>query len=111
VAPHYLRAHVEAALLDVFGNRALPDGRLGMFHPDRLSFGDSIYVSTLVAAAQNVTGVASVYVTRLQRRVDGPNDEIVDGVLVIRSDEIAQLDNDPDEPEHGRLSLVMKGGR
>jgi predicted phage baseplate assembly protein len=111
VAPHYLRGHVEAALLDVFSNRALPDGRFGFFHPDRLTFGDDIFVSALVAAAQNVTGVSSVVVTRLQRRFDVPDDEIADGVLALRPDEIPQLDNDPNVPERGRFSLVMKGGR
>ena len=45
VLPQYLRGHVEAALLDVFSNRVLPDGRLGFFHPDNLTFGEGIYVS------------------------------------------------------------------
>ena len=34
VLPHYLRGHVEAALLEALSNRVLPDGRLGFFHPD-----------------------------------------------------------------------------
>src|SRR6185295_18812234 len=34
VRPHYLRGHVEAALREVFSDHALPDGRLGFFHPD-----------------------------------------------------------------------------
>src|SRR5207247_10986918 len=54
VLPHYLRGHVEAALLDVFSSRALPDGRLGFFHPDKLTFGEGIYLSKLVASAQAV---------------------------------------------------------
>jgi lauroyl/myristoyl acyltransferase len=31
VLPHYLRGHVEAALLEVFSNRVLPDGRRGWY--------------------------------------------------------------------------------
>lgn len=67
VKPAYLRGHVEAALLDVFSNRVLPDGTLGFFHPDNLTFGEGIFVSRIVAAAQAVQGVEEVQVTRLER--------------------------------------------
>jgi len=111
VLPHYLRGHVEAALLDLFSNRLLPDGTSGLFHPDRLSFGEGIYVSSLAAAAQAVVGVQNVVVTRLQRLSEGPNQELEDGVLPLGSDEIARLDNDPSRPENGRLTLDLRGGR
>ena len=29
----------------------------------------------------------------------------------VRHDEIAQLDNDPNYPEHGKLEIQVKGGR
>ena len=48
------------ALLDVFSNRLLPDGRRGFFHPDNLTFGAGIFVSRMVAAAQAVAGVMEV---------------------------------------------------
>ena len=111
VKPHYLRGHVEAALLDVFGNRALSDGRLGFFHPDNLSFGEGINLSNLVASAQAVEGVQSVKVSKLQRKFEAPNHEIESGILPLGPTEIAQLDNDPSFPEHGTLALVMRGGR
>lgn len=111
VLPHYLRGHVEAALLDVFSARVLPDGTLGFFHPDKLTFGEGVYLSQLVAAAQALAGVESVRVTRLQRYGEGPNGEKESGVLPLGPLEVAQLDNDPNFPEHGRLSLVMRGGR
>jgi hypothetical protein len=111
VLPHYLRGHVEAALLDVFSNRVLPDGRPGFFRPDTRSFGEAIYLSCLVAAAQAVTGVESVQVTTLERLFEGPNGEIESGVLPLGPLEIGQLDNDPSFPEHGILTLVMGGGR
>ena len=111
VLPHYLRGHVEAALLDVFSNRVLPDGRLGFFHPDNLTFGDGIYLSELVATAQAVTGVESVQVTTLQRLGEGDNGEIQNGLLPLSPLEIAQLDNDPNFPEHGTLKLTIGGGR
>ncbi len=111
VAPNYLRGHVEAALRDVFSDRVLAGGRLGFFHPDKLSFGDGIHLSALVAAASVVEGVVSVDVTRLQRFFERPNGEIEKGILPLGPNEIAQLDNDPNFPERGKLSLKMKGGR
>ncbi|MDT8320735.1 MAG: putative baseplate assembly protein, partial [Xanthomonadales bacterium] len=111
VKPGYLRAHVRAGVLDAFSNRLRADGSKGYFHPDRLTFGEAVYVSRLAAAAQAVTGVESVAVTRLQRRFEAANGELENGLLPLRPLEIARLDNDPDFPEHGRLDLVMGGGR
>lgn len=107
----YLRGHVKAALLDVFSDRMLPDGSLGFFHPDRLTFGQGIYLSQVVATAQAVEGVASVRVTRFERLFQGPNGEIAAGVLPLGPLEVACLDNDPGFPERGQLSLTLEGGR
>jgi hypothetical protein len=120
VLPHYLRGHVEAAVLDVFSDRVLPDGRLGFFHPDNLTFGEGIYVSRIVAAAQAVVGVQNVQVPRLERYeaaehppgVEATKDGLpLHGLLALGPFEIAQLDNDPSFPENGRLTLDMRGGR
>jgi hypothetical protein len=111
VQPHYLRGHVETALLDAFSNRVLVDGRKGFFHPDNLSFGDGIYLSSLVATAQAVEGVESVEVSRLERLGAGPNREIEFGLLPLGPLEIAQVDNDPSLPENGTFTLKMGGGR
>jgi hypothetical protein len=122
VLPNYLRGHVEAALLDVFSNRVLPDGRVGFFYPDNLTFGQGIYVSQIVAAAHAVPGVQSVQVARLERYeigepaltppVEPATEEVPPlGVLTIGPLEIARLDNDPSFPENGRLDLDLRGGR
>jgi hypothetical protein len=111
VLPHYQSGHVEAALLDVFSSRILPDGQKGLFHPDNLTFGEGIFLSKLIAAAQAVEGVANVSVTQLQRRFETPADEIEKGILSLNLMEIAQLDNDPNFPEHGKLQFDMNGGR
>ena len=109
--PQYQRAHVKAALLDVFSSRILPGGRLGFFHPDNLTFGEGIFLSEIVAAAQAVAGVECVKVTRFQRLFESANHEIENGVLPLRVNEIAQLDNDPNFPEHGKLEIQVGGGR
>jgi predicted phage baseplate assembly protein len=113
VLPGYLRGHVKQALLDAFSNKILPDGpaKRGFFHPDNLTFGQSIRLSKLVAEAQKVPGVESVIVTRLERLFEGPNNELENGILPLSLLEIARLDNDPSFPENGRLELNMKGGR
>ncbi|HEY4249121.1 MAG TPA: putative baseplate assembly protein [Lacunisphaera sp.] len=111
VQTNYQRGHVKAALLDVFGQRALPGGKRGFFHPDNLSFGEGIFLSKIIAAAQAVAGVTSVSVTRFHRLFESPNGELAAGVLLLRNDEIAQLDNDPNWPEHGKLEIQLSGGR
>jgi predicted phage baseplate assembly protein len=111
VLPDYLSAHVKSALLDVFSNRILNTGAKGFFHPDSFSFGDAVYLSRLVAAAQAVTGVESVVVTRLERMFEGPNSELENGLLPIGPLEVARLDNDSRFPENGTLILSLRGGR
>ena len=111
VRPHFLRGHVEAALLDVFQSGLRSDGQPGFFHPDNLTFGDSIRLSRLVMAAQAVEGVESVQVTKLERLFEGRNGEIEQGFLPIGLLEVARLDDDRNNPENGMLTLHLKGGR
>jgi hypothetical protein len=111
VRPHFLRGHVEAALLDVFRGGLRRNGDRGFFHPDNLSFGDSIYLSRIVAAAQAVEGVESVLATRLRRRFESGHHELDEGVLRIGPLEIPRLDGDPLHPENGSLKFELRGGR
>jgi hypothetical protein len=120
VLPNYLQAHVESAVLDVLSNRVLPNGQLGFFHPDNLTFGEGILLSKLVAAVEAVPGVQDVAVTELERfevseppaGSDEAGEELPSGsILQLGPLEIARLDNDPNFPENGRLVLEMRGGR
>lgn len=111
VRPTYQRGHVKAALLDLFSSRDLPDGRRGLFHPNNLSFGDPIFLSPLIAAARSVPGVADVQINTLQRLGEPPDDALTSGVLRIDPDEIARMEDDPNFPERGQLTLAMRGGR
>lgn len=111
VLPGFLQAHVKSALLDVLSNRKLPNGQKGFFHPDNLSFGEGIYLSQLIAAVQGVTGVKNVTVNTFKRLFEAADDEIAKGLLPLKAMEIARLDNDPNFPENGKLSLIMEGGR
>jgi predicted phage baseplate assembly protein len=111
VLPDYFRADVAQALTDLFSNRVLPDGRLGLFHPDRFSFGQTVYLSPLIAAAQAVAGVASVEATVFQRFGIPSPAGLSDGLLRFDRLEIARLDNDPSFPEHGEFRLTLLDGK
>ncbi len=105
----YIPGHVREALLRVFGSGVLRDGRKGFFHPDNLTFGTPVRASQLVAAAVAVPGVRHVEVTCLQRMFGPPDDALDTGVLILRSLEVAQLDNDAARPDRGRLTLDVSG--
>lgn len=112
VDPAYRQDQIRAELLEIMSNRRLPDGRLGLFHPDRLTFGTAVYLGPIVAAAQGIAGVARVTPTRFSRyRLPG-TDARATGRIDIGPREIARLDNDPSHPEFGRFYLDdLEGGR
>ncbi len=87
------------------------DGTKGFFHPDRFSFGQPVYLSAIVAEVQRVPGVTSVTVEAFQRQRDSSTDATDTGVLTMGRLEIARLDNDPNFPERGALTLTMEGGK
>jgi hypothetical protein len=117
----YLRSDVWTALSERLGST--PGG---FFHPDSLTFGTGVAFSRIVAAVQGVTGVASVEAVTIVAR-----DEVYTWPEVIDIDpdepdvqpssdspqiafgpsEIPLMANDPNYPERGTLTLVLKGGR
>jgi Baseplate J-like protein len=101
----YFFSDVERALLEIFSNRVLPDGRLGVFHPDNFSFGQPVFLSSLIATAQAVTGVESVNVKKFQRQGIDSNEALLAGKLTLGRLEIARLDNDRNFPERGVFTL------
>ena len=112
VLPDFLTAQVQAQLVDCFTAGSRSDGTPGFFNPDRLQLGEPVFLSTLMAQAQAITGVAHVEVRTLTRmEVGEPGDLPADGVLHLAASEIAQVDNDPDHPDHGSISFSMGGGR
>ena len=111
VKPNYFRSDVKAALLQVFSNRILPDGRRGVFHPDYFTFGQPVYLSPLYAAAQAIAGVDSVTITVFQRQDTPDTIALERGWLELGRLEIARLDNDPNFKEHGVLRLRLGGGK
>jgi hypothetical protein len=105
VLPGYDRGHVKAALLARFV------GPGGFFDSDQLTFGQSVYLSRIIAAAMAVSGVLSVTVTEFHRYSQPTNQEIENGLLPLAANEIAELANDPDHPERGLIVIDVEGGR
>ena len=111
VSPDYFGAEVAQALSEVFNSRVRPDGQLGLFHPDNFRIGQDVYSSPLYAAATAIDGVASVQITTFQRRGEPGRAALDAGVLPIGRLEVARLDNNPDFPERGVFSFVVRGGK
>lgn len=108
--PGYTRSAVKLALLETFNNADLPGGGRGFFHPDNLTFGQTIYLSQVIAAAMELPGVEWVNATSFQRWGEADHGELADGSIVMGHLEIARLDNDPNAPENGRIEFLMEGG-
>jgi hypothetical protein len=110
VAVDYFRGDVVQAVRQALSNRVNRDGSLGFFHPDRFTFGQSVYLSQLYAAVEAVEGVDSLIVTRFRRFGKLDNGELQSGVLPIGAWEIARLDNDANFQENGVLHISVRGG-
>jgi uncharacterized phage protein gp47/JayE len=111
VKSDYFKSDVQRALLDIFNTRVLSDGTRGVFHPDNFTFGQSVYLSQLYAAAQNVAGVDSVEITKFQRQNIESKAALKSGKLELGRLEIARCDNDANFPERGVFRLIMLGGK
>jgi hypothetical protein len=106
----YHRSEVARALFEVLSTGQTSRTR-GFFHPDNFTFGQPVLLSTLYAAAQGVAGVRAVQFTTFQRLGLASSSGLDAGKLPMARLEIARLDNDPNYPERGTLTLHMEGGR
>ncbi len=111
VEPGYFRAQVGKALRDVFSTRQRPDGTRGIFHPDNFTFGQAVYLSPIIAAADPVEGVQTVRVTTFQVQDNPARSGLASGKITLSRLEIAQLENNPNYPKRGVFRLVLKGGK
>lgn len=117
VKPGYFRSEVLEALLQRFSRHVLADGTRGFFHPDNFTFGQTVYLSDIIATAMAVTGVQWVDIApakdkdhRFQRWGQVAGDEYEDGRIRMARLEIARFDNDPSQPENGYIEFYMEGG-
>jgi hypothetical protein len=110
VAPHRFRSVVRQAVERALGNGLQENGQPGFFHPDSLTFAQSIYASQVIRAVMAVDGVARVEIVRFGRLPAGDARFPDPDPVPIGELEIARLDADPDHPEHGTLCIDMEGG-
>jgi hypothetical protein len=82
-----------------------------LFGPERLTFGQTVYLSPIYSAAHSVDGVDSAQIVTFQRRGLPETHSLQEGRLEFGPLEIPQLDNDPSAPDRGVLTLVLKGGK
>jgi hypothetical protein len=111
VNPNYFQAYVRDGLKKVLGSTLLPNGQKGLFHPDNFTFGQTVYLGTVYTAARKVPGVESVSATVFQPQGANTPQYLESGEIKLSSLQIARLDNDPNYPDHGQLTLVMEGGK
>lgn len=106
-----LRADVEAAVLARLGGADRTGDTAGFFFADRFTFGTPLYRSALEAAIQRVAGVNGVLSITYRQR--GVTTGWLDLPLVfpLGADRILRIDNDPDWPERGTITVVVEGGR
>lgn len=107
----HFRAHVKEAVMEALSNQVLPNGTKGVFHPDNFTFGQSVYLSQLYTALEQVNGVDSAEVILFKRFGKEQCHELKQGYIPMGRLEIARLDNDPNFPENGILRLNMMGGK
>jgi hypothetical protein len=102
---------VYQALMQIFitGNQC--DGTPGLLNPDRFTFGQTVYASPLIAAAQAVDGVLSATLTVFSRMDQPSVDGVAFGYLTMGRLEIPRCDNDPDRLDHGIFTLTLDGGK
>jgi hypothetical protein len=111
VGTYYFRFDVERALLAALSNQILPNGTEGFFYPGNFTFNQPLFLSQLYAAVMAVDGVASAVVTTFQRYGQVAQNELQQGYIPAGRLEILRLDNDPNFPENGTLTLNMDGGK
>lgn len=108
--PGFLAADVRQAILQLLGTGTLSSGANALFNPNNFTFGQPVYLSPVVAAVQQTAGVTSVTVRTFQRQGQPATSGTGSGVIQIQPLEIARLDNDPNYPEHGILTVNVCGG-
>ena len=111
VDPGHFQGDVYQALMEVFitGNQC--NGAIGLLNASNFAFGQTVYASPLVAAAQAVEGVLSATLT-VFTRMDAPwVNGVAQGFITMGRLDIPACDNDPDHLDHGIFVLHMDGGK
>jgi hypothetical protein len=113
VDPDHFQGDVYEALMHLFITGERCNGQSGLLNAANFSFGETVYASPLIAAAQSVEGVLAATLT-VFARMDAPAgapDGVATGYLSMGRLEIPRCDNDPNHLDHGIFVLHMDGGK
>jgi uncharacterized phage protein gp47/JayE len=110
--PDLLPDTVHDAVAAALGAERSADGSYGLFAFERLDFGESLHLSDVYSAVQNVPGVRAALVTRFQHRPRDAAEQaagipLIEAHIFIRNTEIVRCDNDPARPERGTLTVTI----
>ena len=105
-----------------FSDGWTPDGRMGFFHPDLWTFGQTLHASQIIGRAFMVSGVAHAVAQRAHPGSAEPPASVsikrwnspfapVESLTQIAYNEIISVQNDPDHMERGFITFEIKGGR
>jgi len=113
LSPATIRREVARHLARLLSNGWLPDGTPALFNPANVAFATPVYSSPIIAAVHAVPGVASVTLTRFGflDQPAGTGAVAAGSELRFTALEMARLDNDPTQPEHGYALVSLEGGR
>jgi hypothetical protein len=106
--PEFWRKDLKFTLEQEFSDGWTPNGRMGFFHPDLWTFGQSLRSSQIIGRALAVEGVEHI-ISLTIKRWNIPNSTAND--MTVKENEIIQVFNDPDHMEKGFIVLDVQGGR
>lgn len=96
------RADVSRRIATWLGHRSAAAGRIG--------FGETVHQSGLIERAMATTGVVQVEVERF-RRLGDPALDLAADAIAVDDVELAEIGTTAADAEHGRLALIVEGGR
>jgi hypothetical protein len=112
VAPGFFAGDVYAALWKLLVTGDSCTGTPGFLNAANFQFGQTVYASPIVAAAQTVAGVKAVALATFER-MDSPtpDGQAPPAELTMAAVEIPCCNNDPNHGDRGTLTLTMDGGK
>jgi Baseplate J-like protein len=112
VAPGYDANTVQLALQENFGSTN-SSTQQSSFNLNNIGFGQTIYLSSLVAEAMTVEGVAGIDLTsplmQFERYYQPWLPTLQTGMIQLGALEFIQIQNNPNAPEYGQLNFIMEG--
>ncbi|HEX3437630.1 MAG TPA: baseplate J/gp47 family protein [Pseudacidobacterium sp.] len=83
----------------------------GFFFFDRFTFGTPLERSALEAAIQAAYGVCGVISIQYRERGVTPGWACMPETITVGPNQILRMDNDPNHPERGSLTVILEGGK